>query len=41
MKKYIKDNFEPILIGFVVAIMTIYLFNLISDTIIKIALIKN
>lgn len=40
MKKYLKENLEPILIGFVIAIMTIYLFNTISDTIIKIALIK-
>jgi hypothetical protein len=39
--KYIKENLEPILIGFVIAIMTIYLFNTISDIIIKIALIKN
>ena len=41
MKKYIKENLEPLLIGFVIAILTIYFFNLISDTIIKIALIKN
>lgn len=40
MKKYLKENLEPILIGFVIAIMTIYLFNTISDIIIKIALIK-
>jgi len=41
MKNYIKENLEPLLIGFVIAIMMIYLFNTISDTIIKIALIKN
>jgi hypothetical protein len=40
MKKYILKNLEPMLIGFVIAILTIYFFNLISDTIIKIALIK-
>jgi hypothetical protein len=40
MKEYIKKNLEPILIGFVIAIMSIYLFNLMSDTIIKIMLIK-
>ena len=40
MKKYLKENLEPILIGFVIAIMAIYLFNTISDTIIKIALIE-
>ena len=38
--KYIKNNLEPLLIGFVIAILTIYLFNTISDTIIKIALIN-
>lgn len=41
MKKYITENLEPILVGFVIAILTIYFFNLISDTILKIALIKN
>jgi hypothetical protein len=39
--KYIKQNLEPILMGFVIALITIYLFNTISDVIIKIALIKN
>lgn len=38
--KYIKENLEPLLIGFVIAIMTIYFFNLVSDTIIKIALVN-
>lgn len=41
MKKYIKQNLEALLIGFLVAILTIYFFNLVSDTIIKIALIKS
>ena len=40
MKKYIKENLEPILIGFIIAILTIYFFNLVSDIIIKIALIN-
>jgi hypothetical protein len=40
MKKYILKNLEPLLIGFVIAILTIYFFNLVSDTIIKVALIK-
>jgi len=40
MKNYIKKNLEPLLIGFIVAIMTIYFFNLIDDIIIKIALIN-
>jgi hypothetical protein len=40
MKKYIKDNFQPILIGFSIAVITIYVINTISDIIIKIALIK-
>lgn len=40
MKKYLKENLKPILIGFTIAIMTIYFFNSISDIIIKIALIK-
>ena len=39
MKKYIKENLEPLLIGFLIAILTIYFFNLVSDIIIKIALI--
>lgn len=41
MKNYILKNLEPILIGFVIAIMTIYFFNLISDIILKITLIQN
>lgn len=41
MKKYIKENLEPLLIGFVVAILTIYLVNTISDIVIKIALINS
>ena len=41
MKKYLKENLEPILVGFVLAIMTIYLFNTISDIILKITLIIN
>jgi len=40
MKKYIIKNLEPILLGFVIAIMTIYFFNLVSDVIVKIALIQ-
>ena len=39
--KYIKQNLEPILLGLVIALITIYLFNTISDVIIKIAIIKN
>lgn len=41
MKTYLKKNLEPILVGFTLAIMTIYLFNTISDIIIKITLIIN
>ena len=41
MKKYIKENLEPLFIGFVVAILTIYLVNTISDIVIKIALINS
>ena len=41
MKQYIKKNLEAILLGFTIAILTIFIFNLISDIIIKIALIKN
>lgn len=41
MKKYILKNLEPLLIGFLIAILSIYFFNLISDLIIKLALIKN
>ena len=40
MKKYILKNLEPLLIGFVIAITTIYFFNLVSDTIIKLELIN-
>jgi hypothetical protein len=40
MKKYFLKNLEPLLIKFVVVILTVYFFNLISDTIIKLALIK-
>lgn len=41
MKKYIIENLEPILLGFAIAIMTIYFFNLISDIVIKIAILNN
>jgi len=40
MKKYIIKNIEPILIGFVIAILFIYFFNLIDNLIIKLYLIK-
>lgn len=38
--KYIKDNLEPLLIGFIIAILFIYFFNMIDDIIIKIAILK-
>ena len=41
MKNYIIKNLEPILLGFTIAIMTIYFFNLISDIVIKIAILNN
>lgn len=41
MKTYLKKNLEPILVGFTLAIMTIYLVNTISNIILKIALIIN
>jgi len=40
MKKYIIKNLESILIGFSIAMLTIYFCNLVTDTIIKIQLIK-
>lgn len=40
-KTYIKNNFEPILFGFALAFLIIKVLNLISDVIIKIALIIN
>lgn len=41
MKNYIIKNSEPLLIGFLVALLAIYLFDSISDIILKIALIQN
>ena len=41
MKNYIIKNLEPILLWFAIAIMTIYFFNLISDIVIKIAILNN
>jgi hypothetical protein len=38
--KYIKLNLEPLIIGFAVAILIIYLTNKIEDIIVKIAIIK-
>lgn len=38
---FLKKNLEPILVGFTLAIMTIYLVNTISNIILKIALIIN
>lgn len=40
MKKYIKNNLEPLLIGFISAMLVIYFFDSINDIIIKIALIN-
>jgi hypothetical protein len=40
MKEYLKKNLEPILIGYVVAVMILYVLDTIGDTIIKLALIK-
>ena len=39
MKKYIKENFEKIAVGFAVAIFYIATLSTVSDVIIKIALI--
>lgn len=41
MKEYFKNNLEPILVGFVIAVFTIFLFNLVSDIIVKIAIVQN
>ena len=41
MKKYIKENLTPVLIGFVIAIMIIIFKETGSDIIIKIALIND
>lgn len=41
MKKYILKNLEPLLIGFVIALLVIYFFKSVSDIIIKIAILKN
>lgn len=41
MKNYVQKNLEPLLIGFVIAILLIYFTNTISDIIIKINLINN
>lgn len=40
MREYIKKNLEPLLIGFISAMLVIYFFNSINDIIIKIALIN-
>lgn len=39
MKQYIIDNIKPLLVGFAVAMVYNELLNVISDIIIKIALI--
>ena len=41
MKKYIQKNLEPMLLGFLIAILTIYFFNTIRDLIISIELIRH
>lgn len=41
MRKYIINNLQPLLIGFVTAMLFIYTFNTISDIIIKIAILNN
>lgn len=41
MKNYVQKNLEPLLIGFVIAILFIYFTNTITDIIIKINLINN
>jgi hypothetical protein len=41
MRNYLKNNLEPILIGFALAIVFIYVTNTISDVVIKIAILTN
>jgi hypothetical protein len=40
IKQYISKNLQPLLIGFISAMLFIYLTNTIADIIIKLALIK-
>lgn len=40
MKKYIYKNLEPLLIGLILAFFITFFFELVSDIIIKISLIK-
>ena len=40
MKKYFTDNLKPILIGMVIAYLTITIINTVENVIIKIELIK-
>lgn len=39
--KYISENLEPLLIGFCLALIFCKIIQVVSDIIIKIALIKN
>ena len=39
MKKYIRENFEKLAVGFAIAIFYIATLNVVSDVIVKIALI--
>ena len=41
MKTYLEKNLEPILVGFTLAMMTIYLVNNIFNIILKITVIIN
>lgn len=41
MKNYILKNIKPLLIGFVAGIFLIHFLILVSDTIVKIAIIQN
>ena len=41
MLNYIKKNLEPILIGFTIGSFSLYLLHIISDIIIKIAILNN
>ena len=40
MKKYIFENIKPLMIGFIFAVIIVFLFQQIQDVIIKIALIN-
>ena len=39
--QYVSKNLQPLLIGFISAMLFIYLINTIADIIIKLSLIKN